>query len=97
MVISRFKLCISVAVVFGVIGSHCFGCELFGFSFSKPVNSGSMLERFWLNGNKNPHGWGIVYKEKGKLKTIKEESNASQSSKAAATVQMGIRKKIILT
>ncbi|MCP3965657.1 MAG: hypothetical protein GY750_13700 [Lentisphaerae bacterium] len=95
MINKKLKLfALTVSIIFAV--SSGYACELFGFSFSKPVPTSQLLEQFWKNGNNNPHGWGIVYKEDGKLKIIKEETNASTSKKAAETVKMPMHKKLLV-
>ena len=41
-------------------------CELFGASFSKPVNLKDQLKAFYAHSVRHPHGWGICYEDNGR-------------------------------
>ncbi|QSH42113.1 class II glutamine amidotransferase [Lentisphaerota bacterium ZTH] len=90
------KLNLVIFTFLMILAGNSYACELFAFSFNKPVAAGPLLERFWKNGSNNPHGWGMVYKDNGKLKVIKEEIDASKSRKAAETVEMQLNRKLLV-
>ena len=54
-------------------------CELFGFTSKNKTDVTELLKKFYSHSNRHPHGWGIMYKENGSRKVLKEAVRACDS------------------
>ena len=54
-------------------------CELFGFTSERNTDIAGYLRTFFTHSDKNPHGWGLMYENGGRV-ILKEPVCASQSS-----------------
>lgn len=54
-------------------------CELFGFTSKDNTDISSYLRTFFTHSRQNPHGWGIMYENAGRV-ILKEPVSADESS-----------------
>ena len=54
-------------------------CELFGFSGAKPADLTGQLQTFFSHSETNPHGWGMMYENGGRV-TVRSAEKAAESA-----------------
>jgi len=54
-------------------------CELFGFSFNKPVRANHLLVAFRRRSENNPDGWGVAFYRNKAAQIFKEPGSAVES------------------
>lgn len=56
-------------------------CELLGISAKTPHDFRKVLREFYRHSVTNPHGWGMMYSEKGSMQVVREMKSADESEK----------------
>ncbi|QSH41670.1 class II glutamine amidotransferase [Lentisphaerota bacterium ZTH] len=71
----------ALAVLFSIVLVSCpsHACEVLAASFSKAVQAGPLLKKFWSYGSDNPHGWGFTTYLNGFTYIFKAPDNAARS------------------
>lgn len=66
-------------------------CELYAINSKRPVRANEHLRLFYLDSVQHPHGWGLSWREEGRVFLHKEELRAIDSSYLSYLLEEPIR------